>query len=198
MNDFEQLKTNLEAKGYAVSIFENVSDAASYLDANIDGKIVGIGGSGTVQQSGVYEMLQKHNEVHWHWMSEDQDKERYEAMKSDIYLTSVNAIAKSGEMVNIDGRGNRVSAMLFGPKKLVYLIGKNKLVSDLPAAIERARKVCGPARAKQLNKKTPCTKDGTCHDCKSPERICNGMNILLSAMSGAKAEVLLINEELGI
>lgn len=198
MEKFDTLQQILEKKGYAVKVFETAAEAAAYVDSETDNKLVGIGGSGTVLESGLYEMLSKHNEVHWHWKSEDQDAERYAAMKADVYLTSVNAITENGEMVNIDGRGNRAAAMLFGPKKIVYMIGSNKIVPTLSDAIERTRKICGPARAKQLNRKTPCVKDGKCHDCSSPERICNGMNILLRPMSGTKAEVLLINEVLGI
>ena len=197
-NQLEQLKSTLESKGYSVRVFDTLAEAADYLDSVIDNKTVGIGGSGTVLKSGLYEMLQKHNEVHWHWKSEDQDSERYAGMTADVYLTSVNAITENGEMVNLDGKGNRVAAMLFGPKKIVYMIGKNKIVKDIPAAMDRVRNYCGPERAKQLNRKTPCIKDGKCHDCNSPERICNGMNILFRPMSGSDVEILLIDETLGI
>ena len=194
----EELKQKLEKNGYVVSVFETAKEAAVYLDSKIDNKLVGIGGSGTVNVSGVYELLKTHNEVHWHWKSENQDAERYAAMRADVYITSSNAITENGEMVNLDGKGNRVAAMLFGPQKIVYMIGKNKITKDLESAIERVRNYCGPGRAKQMNRKTPCAVDGVCHDCSSPERICNGMNILLRPMTGMEAEVVLINEDLGI
>lgn len=198
MIGLEELKQKLEKNGYVVSVFETAKEAAVYLDSKIDNKLVGIGGSGTVNVSGVYELLKTHNKVHWHWKSENQDAERYAAMRADVYITSSNAITENGEMVNLDGKGNRVAAMLFGPQKIVYMIGRNKITKDLDSAIDRVRNYCGPGRAKQMNRKTPCTVDGVCHDCSSPERICNGMNILLRPMTGMEAEVILINEDLGI
>ena len=194
----EELKQKLEKNGYVVSVFETAKEAAVYLDSKIDNKLVGIGGSGTVNVSGVYELLKTHNDVHWHWKSENQDAERFAAMRADVYITSSNAITENGEMVNLDGKGNRVAAMLFGPQKIVYMIGRNKITKDLDSAIDRVRNYCGPERAKQMNRKTPCVVDGVCHDCSSPERICNGMNILLRPMTGMEAEVILINEDLGI
>ena len=198
MEQLTLLKENLEKRGFSVKVFETAKEAAAYADSEIDKKTVGIGGSGTVKQSGLYDLLVKHNEVHWHWMSEDKDAERYAAMRAEVYICSANAVTEAGEMVNIDGAGNRVSAMLFGPKKMIYMVGVNKIVKDMSAAFDRVRNVCGPERAKQLDRKTPCRVDGKCHDCSSPERICNGMNILLRPMSGTTAEVILINEVLGI
>ena len=198
MSKFDNVKKNLEAKGYVVKEFATALEAGKYLDTQIDGVVVGIGGSATVLASGAYDLLSKHNEVHWHWKSDDQTAERMDSMKADVYLTSTNAITENGEMMNIDGTGNRVAGMLYGHKKVYYLITPNKIVSDLAAAYEHVRKYCGPIRSKQLNRKTPCVVDGICHDCNSPERICNGMNILLRPMGGMPAEVLLIDEELGI
>jgi len=198
MSVFETVKKNLEGRNYVVKEFATAEEAGKYLDSQIDGMTVGIGGSSTVNASGAYELLAKHNEVHWHWKNEDQNAERKASALADVYLTSVQALTENGEMVSIDGTGNRVAGMLYGHKKIYYLIGKNKLVPALPEAFIRAREIGGPARAKQLNRKTPCVVDGKCHDCRSPERICNGMNVLLMPMGGMPAEVLLIDQELGI
>ena len=198
MSKFETVKKNLEIRGFSVKEFATAKEAGEYLNTQIDGCTVGIGGSSTVLDSGAYDLLKTHNELHWHWKSDDKNAERLAAMTADVYLTSVNALAEDGQMVNVDGTGNRVAGMLFGHKKVFYLIGSNKLVKDLPAAIDRAHLYCGPIRAKQLNMQTPCVVDGKCHDCHSPQRICNGMNILLAPMGGMPAEVLLIDEELGI
>ena len=198
MSVFEKVKKNLEGRRYTVKEFATAEEAGKYLDSQIDGAVVGIGGSATVLASGAYDLLAKHNEVHWHWKSDDQNAERKASALADVYLTSVQALSENGEMVSIDGTGNRVAGMLYGHKKVYFLVGSNKLVPTLEDALTRARQVGGPARAKQLNRKTPCVVDGKCHDCRSPERICNGMNIMLMPMTGMEAEVLLIDQELGI
>ena len=194
----DELKTILEKHGYIVNVFSKASDAGVYLNSRIDGCSVGIGGSSSVEASGAYELLSSHNNVIWHWKTGEKEKARHAAMETDVYITSVNAITKHGEMLSIDASGNRVSSMLYGHKKIYYIIGKNKITDDLNAAFERVRKYCGPIRAKQLNRNTPCVKDGTCHDCSSPDRICNGMSIMLRPMNGMQAEILLVDEEIGI
>lgn len=199
MSEFDTVKKNLEGLGYTVKVFATAKEAGEYLDTQIDGTTVGIGGSGTVLESGAYELLSKHNKVYWHWKDEDQDAARHKAMDTEVYLASANALAETGEMVNIDGTGNRAASMLYGHERLYYLIGKNKLVPTLEDAIDRARNYAGPRRAKQMDRGTPCTiKLDRCHDCRSPKRICRGMNILLMPMTLTTAEVLLIDEELGI
>ena len=116
-----------------------------------------------------------------------------------MYLTSVNALAETGELVNIDGTGNRVAATLFGHEKVFFVIGRNKLAPTCDEAVWRARNVAAPQRAKQLGKKTPCAvKCDRCYDCKSPERICRGLAVLWGPMMGMAAEVLLVDEDLGL
>ena len=199
MADFETVKKNLEARGYAVRVFATGKEAADYLDAAIDGKSVGFGGSATLDALGLYERLGKHNQVVWHWKWEDKDAARREAMVSDVYLTSVNGLAETGELVNIDGAGNRAAATLFGHEKVYFVIGQNKLAPAYDGAVWRARNVAAPQRARQLGKKTPCAvKCDRCYDCKSPERICRGLVTLWGPMMGMEAEVLLVEEDLGL
>lgn len=120
-------------------------------------------------------------------------------MNADVYLTSANALAETGELVSIDGAGNRLSSMLFGHKKVYYLIGRNKLVPTWEDAVDRARNIAAPHRAQQMGKKTPCAaKADRCYDCKSPERICRGMLTLWGPMMGQEAEILLIDQDLGL
>ena len=196
---FDTVKQNLEERGYTVRVFSTGKEAADYLDAAIDGKSVGFGGSATLDALGVYERLGKHNETVWHWKWEDPAAARREAMTTDVYLTSVNALAETGELVNIDGAGNRVAATLFGHEKVYYVIGRNKLVPTYDQAVWRARNVAAPQRARQLGKKTPCAvKCDRCYDCKSPERICRGLVTLWGPMLGMEAEVLLVDAELGL
>lgn len=199
MFDFTTVEKNLKARGYAVRVYATLKEAADYLDGVLDNVTVGIGGSATVKASGLYDRLRKHNTVVWHWMQEPAAQARRNAMETEVYLTSVNALAESGEMVSIDGAGNRISSMLFGHEKVYFLVGRNKITPTYEDAIWRARNVAAPKRAQQMNAKTPCAVEGNrCYDCKSPGRICHGMVTLWSPMSSMEAEVLLIDEELGL
>ena len=195
---FDMVKKELEGRGYTVRTFSSGGEAADYLDAAIDGRSVGFGGSATLDALGLYERLGRHNEVVWHW-KQDAAPARRAAMQTEVYLTSVNALAQTGELVNIDGAGNRVAATLFGHEKVYFVIGRNKLAPSYEEAAWRARNVAAPQRARQLGKKTPCAvKCDRCYDCKSPERICRGLVTLWGPMMGMEAEVVLIDEDLGL
>lgn len=195
---FETVKKNLEERGYAVRVFSTGKEAADYLDAAIDGKSVGFGGSVTLDALGLYERLGGHNEVLWHWKQEPGPARRA-AMQADVYLTSVNGLAETGELVNIDGAGNRVAATLFGHEKVYFVVGRNKLAPTYDEAVFRARNVASPQNARRLGKKTPCAVKGDrCYDCRSPERICRGLVTLWGPMMGMEAEVLLVDEDLGL
>lgn len=198
MTDFKKVQANLEARGYTVRTFATAAEAADYLDGAIDGKTVGFGGSATLDALGIYDRLESHNTVIWHW-KQPADEARKAAMQTQVYLTSANALAETGEIVNIDGTGNRVSATLFGHEKVIFVIARNKLAATYEMAVDRARNVAAPQRARQLGKKTPCAvKLDRCYDCKSPERICRGMVTLWGPMLGMEGEVLLVDEELGL
>nr|WP_326165387.1 lactate utilization protein [uncultured Oscillibacter sp.] len=195
---FDMVKKELEGRGYTVRTFSSGGEAADYLDAAIDGRSVGFGGSATLDALGLYERLGRHNEVVWHW-KQDAAPARRAAMQTEVYLTSVNALAQTGELVNIDGAGNRVAATLFGHEKVYFVIGRNKLAPSYEEAVWRARNVAAPQRARQLGKKTPCAvKCDRCYDCKGPERICRGLVTLWGPMMGMEAEVVLIDEDLGL
>ena len=198
MSVFDQVEKNLIERGYTVKVFATGAEAAAYLDKEIDGVTVGIGGSATVRDIGLYELLEKHNQVIWHWKQEP-GPARIAAMNTDVYLCSANALAESGEMVNIDGAGNRVAATLFGHKKVYFLIDKNKLVPSFHQAVDRARNVAAPKRALQMNAKTPCAaKADKCYDCKSPERICKALTVLWGKPGGVEhMELILVDQELG-
>lgn len=199
MAQFDTVQKNLEARGFRVKTFATGAEAAAYLDSVIDGKSVGFGGSATLNALGLYELLGKHNTVIWHWKQEA-DSARQAAMQTDVYLSSANALAETGEIVNIDGVGNRVSAMLFGHEKIYFVIGRNKLAATYDEAVWRARNVAAPRRARQQGQKTPCAvKLDRCYDCKSPDRICRALVTLWGPMmSGTETEVLLVDEDLGL
>ena len=199
--DYTTIKNNLEKKGYCVRIFKNKKTATEYMNQNINHRIVGIGGSVTIAEMGLFPVLSKHNTVYWH----DQKPEnmtmmetRSAAARADVYISSVNGISELGEIVNIDNTGNRVAAISYGPSKVYLVIGVNKITSDLDLAIYRARNIAAPLNAQRLKKKTPCAiKGDKCYDCKSPERICRNISILLHKPSGADYEIIFIDEDLG-
>ena len=197
MMGFDAVKQNLESRGYTVRVFSTGKEAADYLDGAIDGKSVGFGGSVTLDALGLYERLGRHNQAVWHWKQEP-GPARKTAMQTDIYLTSANALAETGEIVNIDGAGNRVAASLFGHEKVYFVIGRNKLAPTYDEALWRARNIAGPKNAQRLGAKTPCAAKGErCYDCKSPGRICRGLVVLWGPMIGMETEILLVDEDLG-
>ena len=130
------------------------------------------------------------------WDRKDTDK----GVTAPVYISSANGVAETGELVNIDGTGNRVAATLYGPEKVYFIVGLNKLAPTLEAAIWRARNIASPLNAKRLNRRTPCALSEVmkCYDCQSPERICRGMTIHMGPMKGVgETIVVLIDEELG-
>ena len=143
-------------------------------------------------------MLPYHSEeIHWHWKGGP--AERDAAIGADVYLTSVNGLAETGELINIDGTGNRVAATLYGHKKIYFIIGRNKLAPTYDEALWRARNIASPKNAHRLQKKTPCAiKGDRCYDCKSPDRICRGLVVHWGPMMGMEMEVILIDEDLGL
>lgn len=199
--DFTALKQNLEARGYRVSVHETKEAAAAYLNGAIDGKTVGLGGSVTLHVMGIYERLATHNDCFWHWRPRDgkSAKElRDSGNAAEIYLSSVNGIAETGEIINIDATANRVAAILYGHERVYLVVGKNKVAPDYEKALWRARNIASPKNAQRLGVKTPCAIAGDrCFDCKSEARICRTLSVLWEKPLGTDIEVLLIDEELG-
>ena len=194
---FENVKKNLEARGFAVSTFSTAAEAAAYLDRSIDGVSVGIGGSMTVREMGLHEKLAAHNEDHWHWT--DGEEARVKAAHAAVYITSANGLAETGEVINIDGAGNRVAATLYGHRKVYFIIGKNKLAPTYDEALWRARNIAAPKNAQRMGKKTPCAVKGDrCYDCRSPERICRSLVVLWGPSVGGEVEIVLVDEDLGL
>lgn len=195
MTDFTKVKANLEKRGYAVSCFATAAEAADYLDGKLDGRTIGIGGSVTVREMGLLDRLKAHNTVVSHW----EGSRKEDAAFTQVYLCSVNGLAETGEMVNIDGVGNRIASTVFGHEELYLIVGRNKLASDYDGAVWRARNVASPKNAIRLQRKTPCAVKGDkCYDCNSPERLCRGMTVLWQPSNGiSRTEVVLIDEDLG-
>ena len=198
MADIKALRAALERRGFQSAYFDTAQAASDYLDQALDGRTIGFGGSQTVRDMGLYERLARHNTCIWHW-----DKARNvipkDATDAQVYICSVNGLAQTGEMVNIDGGGNRLASGLFGHEKVYFIVGINKLAPDLEGAIWRARNIAGPKNARRLGKKTPCAvRADRCYDCQSPERICAAMVIYWQKPALIpEAEVVLVGEELG-
>ena len=149
----------LTARGFKVSSFETAKEAAEYLNTQIDGATVGFGGSITLEELGLYALLSGHNTVFSHWhLPEGGDVAtlRAQAATSEHYLLSANGIAETGEIINIDGAGNRVASAIYGHKKVWIVVGKNKLAPTYDEALWRARNIAAPKNAQRLHAKTPC------------------------------------------
>lgn len=201
MLNLTNFKENLEKKGYEVSIFENKEKATEYILEEVNGKIIGFGGSTTLRQMELFDKLSKNNTVYWHGNKPEDLTPRETMLKAghaDVYFSSINGATINGELVNIDNTGNRVGAVAFGPEKIYLIIGKNKIEADIHSAIRRARNIAGPKNAQGLARKTPCAgKADKCYDCNSPERICRVLMVLWEKPVGAEYEIILIDEELG-
>ena len=194
MADLAKLQKNLEERGFTVTRFDTAVQAADYLDAALDGKSVGIGGSVTIQEMGLAERLREHAQVLWHWAGSTTQA----AAGAQVYLTSVNGAAETGELINIDGTGNRVASGLFGHKKVYFVVGRNKVAPDYDAALWRARNIAAPKNAQRLGRNTPCAAKGDrCYDCKSPERICRALVVYWEKPGSMDMEVVLVDEDLG-
>ncbi len=196
---FEELKKKLEANGFTVSVFATGGEAAAYLNRAIDGVSVGCGGSMTLRELDLYNSLAAHNTLYYHGLGGDREAAMRGAMSADVYLLSANGIAgDTGEIISIDGTGNRAASTLFGHRKVYFIAGKNKVSPDFAQALHRVRNVVAPKNARRLGRKTPCAAKGDrCYNCSSPERICNGLVVHYKKMGSMDMEVVLVDQELG-
>lgn len=199
--DLQKTIKNFEAKGYSVVYFETAKEASAYLNEKIDGVTVSSGGSMTVGELGLIDSLSTHNTYLSHWNPPEGmtvEEVMQKAMHTDVYLLSANGASETGELVNIDGTGNRISSSLYGHKKVYFILGINKFTPDLESAIYRARNVASPPNAKRLGKNTPCAVKGDkCYNCNSPERICKAMSIHFESVKSCESEIVIIGEKLG-
>lgn len=194
----ELLKKNFENHGFQTSFFDTKEEAACYMAETITGRKIAFGGSVTAQEMKLKEQLSANNEVIWHWDVPGAVTLKA-AREAEVYITSANGVSETGEIVNIDGTGNRVAETLFGPKKVYFVVGSNKIEKDMHAALMRAKNVAAPKNAVRLGFKTPCAANGgdRCYDCNSPERICHATVILERPCKGMEAEIVFVDEALG-
>ncbi len=193
----------LKERGFEVFLVKDKEEAKNVVLKLIpENATVGIGGSITIREIGVIEELEKRgNKVIHHWkegLTPEEDFEiRRQELLSDVFLSSVNALTFSGELVNMEGIGNRVAAQIFGPKKVIIVVGKNKLVVNLETAIWRIKNIVAPLNAKRLKLELPCVEEGYCIDCNHPKKICRITTILEAPPARTPFYVVLVNEELG-
>ena len=163
-----------------------------------EGSTISMGGAMSAHEIGLVKALQDGN---FNFIDRDamEDKRAAALMAydSDVFLASCNAMTEDGVLVNIDGNSNRVSAIAFGPKKVVFIVGMNKVCKDIDGAMKRARNVAAPTNAQRFGIETPCTKTGACMDCKSPDTICCQFLVTRYSRHADRIHVILVNDNLG-
>jgi hypothetical protein len=204
----ENVKESLESNNFEVFIADNAEEASKIVLENImpamDIKSISWGGSMTFVGTGLYDVLKdkkdfKVLDIHDKSLSNDEKTQlRREALLTDLFITGTNAITQDGILVNLDMIGNRVGALTFGPKNVLVLVGRNKIVDDIESAVDRIKDYVAPANAMRLDMKTPCIKTGVCSECKSSARICNTWTITQKAFPKKRIKIVLINEDLGL
>ena len=190
-------RRNMEAF-YCPTAAEAVKKVSELID---DGSSVTWGGSMTIREMGIPQALKDRGTLEVLDRDEVTDREDvvkiYErAFTADVYLSSANAISEDGVIVNIDGNGNRVAAITWGPKKVIFIIGVNKVAQTVEAALQRARSTAAPINSARFDINTPCQVDGVCHNCNSPQSICNYVHFLRNSPQG-KHTVILVGEDFG-
>ena len=183
---------------YCASAQEAVKKVSELIE---DGSSVTWGGTMTVRDLGIPDYLKKRGTLQVLdrdlVKTPDEKLDMYlKAFSVDVYLSSANAISEDGVIVNIDGNGNRVAAITWGPRKVIFVIGLNKVAQNVQAALARARSTASPTNAARFDIKTPCQTDGVCHNCNSPESICNYVHFLRNSPKG-RHTVVLVGENLG-
>ncbi|MCT4508941.1 MAG: lactate utilization protein [Tepidibacter sp.] len=201
MKKIENLIGNLRKRGIEAKSFETKDDLKKDLlnEVNKD-DLVAIGGSMSIDQIDVYDdLVEKSKEVLWHWKVDPSERMELlrKAIFSDVYLSSTNAILEDGRIINIDGVGNRVASMFFGPKKVILVCGINKVCNDYDDAMNRIKTSACPNNARRLNLNVPCAKIDSCVDCKSEQRMCMVTSIIEKKPPTIDFKVYILNEEIG-
>ena len=167
-----------------------------------EGASVGWGGAMSAQQIGLMDALAERNVKLLDRSKAETPQERDRLMKqcltADVFLTGANALSLDGQMVNIDGNGNRVAAIVYGPESVIVVAGMNKVCDTLEQAVQRSRSVAAPANSQRFDIATPCKATGSCHDCTGPDCICNQLLITRHCRPAGRIKFILVGEELGL
>ena len=163
-----------------------------------EGSSISMGGAMSAHEIGLVEALKNGN---YNFIDRDKEEDKRAAMlaayDADVFIASTNAMTEDGVMINIDGNSNRVSAIAQGPKKVIFIVGMNKVCNDVDAAMKRARNVAAPTNAQRFGLSTPCAKTGSCMNCKSPDTICCQILITRYSRHEGRIHVILVNDSLG-
>lgn len=190
------------------------SEVAAQVKALLStGQSIGLGGSETLKQTGVLQLVQANDyrllNRYAPGLTRDEAVEiMRQSLLADVFICSANAVTEQGELYNVDGNGNRVSAMIFGPKRVIVVAGANKIVPDIPAAVQRVKAIAAPQNARRLSCQTPCAKtgqclslqqpgSGLCSGCAAPQRICSSYTVLGWQQHPGRIHVVLCGEALG-
>ena len=202
-----EIQETLTENNFEVFVAQNTDEAKSIvlekIIPEIAPKSVSWGGSLTFVATGLYDVLKKNNDLtildtYDKTLSPEESLERRrQSLLVDLFITGSNAVTETGQLVNLDMIGNRVGALTFGPKNVIILVGRNKIVPDLDEAMFRIKDYAAPVNTMRLDKKTPCAKTAFCADCKSPDRICNTWTITEKSFPKKRVKIILINKDLG-
>ena len=201
------LKKVLDSNNFQTFLAETTEEAKNIvlekIIPDIAPKSVSWGGSLTFTGTGLYDVLKKRSDFtvldtfEKKLSPEESLDRRRQSLLVDLFITGSNAVTEAGQLVNLDMIGNRIGGITFGPKHVIILVGRNKIVSDLDAAMFRIKNYAAPVNTMRLGKKTPCAKTSYCEECKSPDRICNTWTITEKSFPKGRVKVVLINDDLG-
>ena len=202
------VKEALEKNNFKVFIAEDPLEASNLALEKIiprtGAKIISWGGSMTFVATGLYDTLRNRTDLEIidtftkSVPPEEALELRRKSLLSDLFITGTNALTETGELVNLDMYGNRVAAITFGPKDILILVGRNKIVPDLERAMLRIKEYAAPVNAIRLDKKTPCAKTACCEECNSPSRTCNSWSITQKSFPKNRIKIILINKDMGL
>jgi L-lactate utilization protein LutB len=203
-----ELKAVLEQNHFTVYRADSAREAAALVQerivAEVAPKSISWGGSMTFVASGLYDALKASTGVEIidafdkSLAAEEILERRRMSLLADLFVTGSNAVTETGLLVNLDMIGNRIGGLTFGPRHVVVMVGRNKVVPDIEEAMARIKNFVAPANAMRLDKKTPCVKTGFCENCSSPDRICNTWTITEKSFPKGRIKIVLINEDLGL
>ncbi|MBO4722831.1 MAG: lactate utilization protein [Muribaculaceae bacterium] len=199
----EKLVKNLKRRNIEAFYCPTAQEAVSkVMELIADGSSVTWGGSMTVRDLGIPQALKERGTIEVldrDVVNDPQEKQQMylRAFSADVFLSSANALSEDGVIVNIDGNGNRVAAISWGPKKVIFIVGLNKVAPTVETAIARARNTASPINAQRFDISTPCHIDGACHNCNSPESICSYIHLLRNCRNAGRHTVVLVGEDFG-
>lgn len=203
----ESLKETLEDNNFEVFIADSPETAKGIVLDEILPKLsvksISWGGSVTHVETGLYHHLKddkRFNVIDTYDKSvspEEHLERRRQSLLTDLFITGTNAVTEDGMLVNLDMIGNRVAGLTFGPRNVVVIVGRNKIVAELDDAMARIKEYAAPVNTMRLDKKTPCVKTGRCADCKSPDRICNTWTITEKSFPKGRVKIVLVNTDMG-